>query len=107
MACPEPAREAHARADSLYGAQRFADAAVEYAKATNGCPDHAAWWVDFADSHYVLADYLCTVVGGRLRAGDDTSRVAWSTRAGLDKYILTEGTREVIERAFRARGKRT
>jgi ADP-ribose pyrophosphatase YjhB (NUDIX family) len=57
--------------------------------------------------HYVLADYLCTVVGGRLRAGDDTSRVAWSTRAGLDQYVLTEGTREVIERAFRARGKRT
>jgi len=57
VACPEPAKEAHARADSLYGAQRFADAAVEYAKATNGCPDHAAWWVDFADSHYVLADY--------------------------------------------------
>jgi len=57
--------------------------------------------------HYVLADYLCTVVGGRLRAGDDSSRVAWSTRAGLDQYRLTEGTREVIERAFRARGKRT
>lgn len=56
--------------------------------------------------HYVLADYLCTVVGGRLRAGDDTSRVAWSTRAGLGQYILTGGTREVIERAFRARGKR-
>ena len=60
-----------------------------------------------AEYHYVLADYLCTVVGGRLRAGDDTSRVAWSTRVGLDDYVLTEGTREVIERAFRARGKRT
>jgi 8-oxo-dGTP diphosphatase len=60
-----------------------------------------------AEYHYVLADYLCTVVGGRLRAGDDSSRVAWSTRAGLDQYLLTEGTREVIERAFRARGKRT
>ena len=57
--------------------------------------------------HYVLADYLCTVEGGKLRAGDDTSRVAWSTRAGLDEYVLTEGTREVIERAFRARGQRT
>ncbi len=60
-----------------------------------------------AEYHYVLADYLCTVMGGRLRAGDDTSRVAWSSRAGLDGYQLTEGTREVIERAFRARGKRT
>ena len=57
--------------------------------------------------HYVLADYLCTVVGGRLRAGDDSSRVAWCTRARLGEYKLTEGTREVIERAFRARGGRT
>ena len=60
-----------------------------------------------AEYHYVLADYLCTVVGGRLRPGDDTSRVAWSTRAGLKNYTITEGTQEVIERAFRARGQRT
>jgi 8-oxo-dGTP diphosphatase len=60
-----------------------------------------------AQYHYVLADYLCTVVGGRLRAGDDSSRVAWSTRKGLGEYVLTEGTQEVIERAFRARGGRT
>jgi 8-oxo-dGTP diphosphatase len=62
---------------------------------------------DRVEYHYVLADYLCTVVSGKLRAGDDTSRVAWSTRAGLDQYTLTAGTREVIERAFRARGQRT
>jgi tetratricopeptide (TPR) repeat protein len=57
VVCPEPATEAHALADSLYGAHRFADAAEEYEKATAGCPDDAAWWVDFADSYYVQEDY--------------------------------------------------
>lgn len=57
VACPEPATKARARANSLYGARRYAEAAVEYEKATAGCPDDAGAWVDFADSYYVLADY--------------------------------------------------
>jgi 8-oxo-dGTP diphosphatase len=52
--------------------------------------------------HYVLADYLCRVVGGKLRASDDVSRAAWARRSELDGYRLTEGTREVIDRAFTA-----
>jgi tetratricopeptide (TPR) repeat protein len=55
--CPEPAIEVHARGESLYGARRYADAIAAYEKATAGCPEAAAWWVDFADSHYVVADY--------------------------------------------------
>jgi len=50
--------------------------------------------------HYLLVDYLCKVVGGELRAGDDVSRAAWVRRADLDRYQITEGTREVIERAY-------
>jgi ADP-ribose pyrophosphatase YjhB (NUDIX family) len=50
--------------------------------------------------HYLLVDYVCKVVGGELRAGDDVSRVAWVRRAELDQYQITEGTREVIENAF-------
>jgi len=57
VACPKPATEAHARADALYGARRYADAALAYERATAGCPDNAAWWVDFADSYYVLEEY--------------------------------------------------
>lgn len=57
VACPEPATEAHAHANSLYGAQRFADAIVHYTKATAACPGVASWWVDFADTHYVMEDY--------------------------------------------------
>jgi tetratricopeptide (TPR) repeat protein len=57
VTCPETAAEAHERADALYGAQQFSDAAAEYEKATAACPADAAWWVDFADSYYVLEDF--------------------------------------------------
>jgi tetratricopeptide (TPR) repeat protein len=57
VTCPEPATKARALANSLYGARRYAEAAVEYEKATAGCPDDATAWVDFADSYYVLEDY--------------------------------------------------
>ncbi len=58
--------------------------------------------------HYVLADYVCKVVSrGEPRAGDDVSAVRWVKRAALDDLELTEGTREVIEKAFDARRKRS
>jgi len=50
--------------------------------------------------HYLLVDYVCKVVGGKLRAGDDVSRATWVRRADLDQYQITEGTRAVIERAY-------
>jgi 8-oxo-dGTP diphosphatase len=53
-----------------------------------------------AEYHYILHDYLCTVVGGELQAGDDAGRVAWVRHAELKTLQLTEGTLEVIERAF-------
>jgi ADP-ribose pyrophosphatase YjhB (NUDIX family) len=53
-----------------------------------------------AEYHYVLADYVCKVLGGTLRAGDDVSRAVWARRSELGNYRLTEGTREVIERVF-------
>ncbi|HSP66751.1 MAG TPA: NUDIX hydrolase [Bryobacteraceae bacterium] len=53
-----------------------------------------------AEYHYLLMDYVCTVTGGKLRAGDDVARVEWVTRGRLGKYRMTEGTREVIERAY-------
>jgi ADP-ribose pyrophosphatase YjhB (NUDIX family) len=55
-----------------------------------------------AEYHYLLLDYVCTVIGGRLRAGDDVARVEWVTRRRLGDYKMTEGTREVIERAYSA-----
>jgi ADP-ribose pyrophosphatase YjhB (NUDIX family) len=53
-----------------------------------------------AEYHYVLVDYLCRVVGGTLEAGDDVSRAVWVTQQELGDYRLTEGTLEVIEKAF-------
>lgn len=53
--------------------------------------------------HYVLIDFLCRVAGGRLVPGDDVRRAAWVPRSELDRYEITEGTRAVIERAFRRR----
>ena len=53
-----------------------------------------------AEYHYILHDYLCTVEGGDLKAGDDAGRVAWVERKNLKDLQLTEGTLEVIERAF-------
>ena len=50
--------------------------------------------------HYLLMDYVCTVTGGKLRAGDDVARVEWVARGHLGDYKMTEGTREVIERAY-------
>jgi 8-oxo-dGTP diphosphatase len=55
-----------------------------------------------AEYHYILHDYLCTVVRGKLRAGDDAGRVAWIERRNLKNLPLTEGTLAVIERAFAA-----
>jgi 8-oxo-dGTP diphosphatase len=53
-----------------------------------------------AEYHYVLVDYLCKVVGGRLSAGDDVARVRWTPHAELAGLKLTEGTLVVIERAY-------
>jgi ADP-ribose pyrophosphatase YjhB (NUDIX family) len=57
--------------------------------------------------HYVLADYVCKVVGGELRAGDDVSSVQWVKRGEVPDFRLTEGTLVVIQRAFHARRRRS
>ena len=53
--------------------------------------------------HYVLADYLCTVRGGTLRAADDAADARWVGRPELAALPLTAGTARVIEKAFRLR----
>jgi ADP-ribose pyrophosphatase YjhB (NUDIX family) len=51
--------------------------------------------------HYVLIDYLCRVTGGALAARDDARRAEWVERGRLEEYRITEGSRPVIEKAFR------
>ncbi|MBV9770503.1 MAG: NUDIX hydrolase [Bryobacterales bacterium] len=50
--------------------------------------------------HYVLIDYLCRRLRGEPAAASDVSRVAWVEEQNLAQYRLTEGTLDVIERAF-------
>lgn len=50
--------------------------------------------------HYVLIDYLCRVTGGELRAANDASAAAWFSKQRLEDVRLTDGTLEVIEKAF-------
>ena len=46
--------------------------------------------------HYVLLDFYCTVTGGTLEAGDDSSRADWFGLDTLDTIPMTAGTRDVI-----------
>lgn len=50
--------------------------------------------------HYVLIDYLCTVVGGHLEAGTDAADVRWASAAELPDYGLSAQALDVIARAF-------
>jgi 8-oxo-dGTP diphosphatase len=47
--------------------------------------------------HYVLVDFHCTVGGGTLHPGTDSSRAEWVDLDALGSLRMTEGTREVIE----------
>jgi len=50
--------------------------------------------------HFVIADYLCELVGGDARAGSDVTDVAWAAPEELGKYSLTGMATRVILKAF-------
>jgi 8-oxo-dGTP diphosphatase len=52
-----------------------------------------------ADYHFVILDYLAVVRGGTLAAASDARQARFCSDAELDELPLTEGLREVIERA--------
>ena len=45
---------------------------------------------------YVIEDYLCRVVGGRLAAGDDASDAGWFTAAALAALATSPGLVEAL-----------
>ncbi len=57
-----------------------------------------------AEYHYVLVDYFCDVLGGNLEAGDDSAQAEWVPLSELDRFSLTEGTRQVIDALSRHNG---
>jgi len=53
--------------------------------------------------HYTVADYLCRVTGGALKAGGDAADARWVAKGKLDEMDLTAKAREVILSAWKAR----
>lgn len=52
--------------------------------------------------HYVLVDYLCAVVDGRLDPQSDADDARWVARTALAPFNLSSLTLAVIEKAFAA-----
>lgn len=50
--------------------------------------------------HYVIADYLCKLVGGEARAGSDVTDLAFAREDELGKFYLTTKATSVLEKAF-------
>lgn len=47
---------------------------------------------------YAIEDFVCEVVGGILRAGDDAAEVRWVDRAEFDTLPLATGVRDCFTR---------
>jgi 8-oxo-dGTP diphosphatase len=54
--------------------------------------------------HYVLVDFLCRAVGGKLQAADDAAEVRWFTREELPALNLAEDTLDVVGKGFEKLG---
>lgn len=50
--------------------------------------------------HYVIADYLCELVGGEPQAGSDVTDLAFAREEELGKFQLTEKATSVLKKAF-------
>lgn len=50
--------------------------------------------------HYVIADYLCELVGGEARAGSDVTDLAFAREDELGKFRLTEKATSIVKKAF-------
>ena len=54
--------------------------------------------------HYILLDFLCEVVGGRLNSGSDADECRFVPIDDLRLLDMTRGTEEVIRRAHEKAG---
>jgi len=50
--------------------------------------------------HFVLVDFLCTVVEGEVCAGSDAAEAAWTREDELKKFKLETKATEVIQKAL-------
>lgn len=56
--------------------------------------------------HFVLVDYVCRPIAGRLRAGSDVAEVALADPAELTPYRLTSKATDVIQKATTMRSEK-
>ncbi len=54
--------------------------------------------------HFVLVDYLCTPIGGALKAGSDVDDVRLAAAEALASLHVAAKARDVVERALRMKG---
>jgi 8-oxo-dGTP diphosphatase len=50
--------------------------------------------------HFVIVDYVCTPIGGTLRAGDDALEVAWAGADEIAGYGINEHAARVLRRGL-------
>jgi 8-oxo-dGTP diphosphatase len=50
--------------------------------------------------HYVLVDFLCSVVVGDLRPGSDAADVRWIERDELDAFVMQESAKKVVRKGL-------
>ncbi len=50
--------------------------------------------------HYVLADYVCRVVGGKTKPGSDAAEAVWAYEKDLHRYNLAPITSKLILKAL-------
>ena len=62
----------------------LAVAIVRYARPGRTAPGPAGAVFD-------IDDYVCSIVGGQLQAGDDASEARWASRAELNTLALVPG----------------
>ena len=55
---------------------------------------------DRVQYHFVIVDYLCTPIGGTLRAGDDALEVAWAGADETARYGINEHAARVLRRGL-------
>ena len=55
--------------------------------------------------HYVLLDYLCRMVGGRLGAASDAADARWVSFEEIDSLDLPKPVRNVLRKAGKRKGK--
>ena len=55
---------------------------------------------DQVQFHYVLIDFLCTLRGGQLKAGDDAAEARWFTAEEADDLPLPEDTAEIVRQVL-------